>query len=262
MSVGPPERLAEDLLAELGMNAPEDIDVDAVAFRCGALVTYSPLSGCDGRILGSNRSAVITVNQDAPRRRQRFTAAHETAHWLYDKGKVEGACTEEKITRAWGRTNGRESRANKFAAELLLPRSMVEPILSTAQPDLDMARSLSDHFDVSLTAAVIRMLNLSRWPSMVVCTSSRGRQWFARNDLVPETLWPVEQVQAGSELHKLARRAGNSRGELVAADLWTNHHDAHDFELREDSIMITDDLALTIISWPDEEQIVALMDDG
>lgn len=259
MTIGPPERLAEDLLAELGMTNPEDIDVDAIAFRCGALVTYSPLSGCDGRILGSSKRAIITVNEDATRGRRRFTAAHETAHWVYDKGKVEGACTEDKITRAWGKS-GREQRANKFAAELLLPRSMVLPLVSNAMPDLDMARSVSGRFDVSLTAAAIRMMNLSPRPSMIVCMSSKGRQWFFRNGLVPESLWPVEQMHKGSELEKLARSAGASRGEVVAADLWTNHRDAHEYELREDSIMITDDLALTVISWPDEEQIVALMD--
>ncbi len=259
MSIGPPERLAEDLLAELGITTPEDIDVDAIAYRCGALVTYAPLSGCDGRILGGAERAIITVNEDAPPGRRRFTAAHETAHWVYDKGKVEGACTEEKITRAWGKS-GREQRANKFAAELLLPRSMLETHVPNAPLDLDAVRSVVDRFDVSLTAAAIRIVKLLSRPAMVVCMSSQGRQWFFRSPLVPETLWPVRSVQRGSGLNGLTRRAGASTGGLVPADVWTDRDDADQHELHEDSVMITDDLSLTVISWPDEEQIVALME--
>ncbi len=260
MTVGPPERLAEDLLAELGMNAPEDIDVDAIAFRCGALVTYSPLSGCDGRILGGSERAIITVNEDAPPGRRRFTAAHETAHWVYDKGKVEGACTEENLTRAWGKSSV-EQRANKFAAELLLPRSMLRAHLGDVAPNLDAVRSVAERFDVSLTAAAIRVVKLSQHPAMVICMGPRGRHWFFSSELVPNRLWPVKDIQKGSLLGTLTRRAGASNGDVVAADVWTDHADAHEHELREDSIMITDALALTVITWPDEAQIVALLED-
>lgn len=259
MTIGSPERLAEDLLAELGITTPEDIDVDAIAYHCGALITYARLSGCDGRILGGPERAIITVNEDAPRGRRRFTAAHETAHWVYDKGKVEGACTEEKITRAWGKS-GVEQRANKFAAELLLPRSMLDAYVPDAPLDLDAVRSVVNRFDVSLTAAAIRMVKLSSRPAMVVCMSSQGRQWFFRSSLAPHTLWPVKAVQRGAGLHGLTRQAGASVGGLVAADVWTDRDDGDEYELHEDSVMITDDLSLTIISWPDEGQIVALME--
>ena len=104
------------------------------------------------------------------------------------------------------------------------------------------------------------MVKLSQHPAMVICMGPRGRHWFFSSELVRNRLWPVKDIQKGSLLGDLTRRAGASRGEVVAADLWTNHRDAHEYELREDSILITDDLALTIISWPDEEQIVALMD--
>lgn len=259
MKVGSPARLAEDLLAELGMTTPEDIDVDAIAYWCGALVTYAPLTGCDGRILGGRGRAIITVNEDASQGRRRFTAAHETAHWIYDKGKVEGACTEEKITRAWG-ASGREQRANKFAAELLLPRSMVATHLSGAPLNLDTVRSVASRFDVSLTAAAIRIVKLSSRPSMIICMSSRGREWFFRSPLVPETLWPVKALQPGARLQTLTRRVGSFDGGFVAADIWTDRDDGDEYELHEDTVMVTDDLSLTIISWPDEGQIVALMD--
>lgn len=123
MSLGSPEILAERLLGELGIMSPEDINVELIAQHTGALLRYDVLRGCEGMIIGSSMRAIITVNSQASRGRQRFTGAHEIGHWLYDRGNVEGACTEEKLAREWSK--GKEMRANRFASHLLIPNAFL-----------------------------------------------------------------------------------------------------------------------------------------
>jgi hypothetical protein len=54
---------AERLLQELGVTEPGEIDLEAIAFHLGAHVRYRTLDGCEARIIGSNDTAIITVNE-------------------------------------------------------------------------------------------------------------------------------------------------------------------------------------------------------
>lgn len=44
--VVPPE-----LLRDLGIREPKDLDIEAIAEYCGATVVYRPLEGCEARII-------------------------------------------------------------------------------------------------------------------------------------------------------------------------------------------------------------------
>ena len=126
MSLSTRFRQAADLLRELGIAEPDDIDIEAIAQHCGATVVYERLSGCEARILGFEERAVISVNPGSSRGRERFSAAHELAHWLRDAGSVAILCNPHEAFEQTGSVN-RETRANDYASELLLPRFMFEP---------------------------------------------------------------------------------------------------------------------------------------
>src|SRR5437867_9520652 len=83
---------AETILEELGIENPEDIDVEAIAQYCGATVVYEDLGGCEARILGYGDRAIIAVNESSPRVRQRFSVGHELGHWMNDRGRASFAC--------------------------------------------------------------------------------------------------------------------------------------------------------------------------
>src|SRR5258705_12067745 len=119
-------RPAVDLLTELGITEPEEIDIEAIAQHCDATVTYGPLTGSEARILGTDDKAIITVNRNASRGRERFSAAHELAHWMRDAGEIAFLCNPDD---AFDESNGgnRETRANDYAADLLLPKFMFKP---------------------------------------------------------------------------------------------------------------------------------------
>src|SRR5882672_6293278 len=149
----------EQLLDELGISAPQEIDVEVIAEHCGATVVYEPLQTCEARVIGVEDRAIITVNRNSIRSRQRFSAAHELGHWIYDRGVVAIACRDAPMQASWS-GGDRETRANWFAADLLLPRAMFVPLAKKRNSSFETVESLSEVFQTSLTATAIRLVQL------------------------------------------------------------------------------------------------------
>lgn len=64
---------AQELLDELGISEPENIDLDAIAQYTGATVQRAPLASAEARIVGAGDEAVITINEKSLPSRQRFS---------------------------------------------------------------------------------------------------------------------------------------------------------------------------------------------
>src|SRR5690348_15069164 len=93
------------ILADLGIRDPEDLDIEAIAEYCRASIRYRPLAGHEARILGYQDRAIITVNSDSPRGRQRFSAGHELGHWMRDRGQIAFQCQSAHFTKNWATSN-------------------------------------------------------------------------------------------------------------------------------------------------------------
>jgi Zn-dependent peptidase ImmA (M78 family) len=110
---------------------------------------------------------VIGVNALHPTVRQRFTIAHELGHYfLHQRDRLivdRSFQTMRRDEHSSQGVYGREIEANEFAAELLMPKSMLERDISDAALDLvddEMIRSLAERYRVSLQAMVFRLTNL------------------------------------------------------------------------------------------------------
>lgn len=250
-----------DLLEELGICQPEDIDVEAIAQFCGATVLYEPLEGCAAQIVASGERALITVKEGAPRARQRFSVAHELGHWMRDRGAVSGfGCTETSFLSEWAREgkSNPERRANRYAADLLLPERLFKPDARNREMTFVTAGELADRYQTSLTATAIQLVELGSFPAMLVCTEAGRRKWFARGVDVQQ-LWPVDELHRESAAYELFQTAPGSVGPIeVAADLWIDHPDASRYTLWEDSRKIGG-FVLSLLWWKDQRQIVDLM---
>jgi len=249
------------VLEELGIRDPEDIKIEAIAQYCGATILYERLEGAEARILGYGDRAIITVNNTAPRARQRFSGAHELGHWMCDRGKIAFACTDRSFTREWSDDNP-ERRANQYATELLLPEKMFSPRVKNRELTFGTARDLADLFETSVTATAIRLVQLGSFPAMIVCHDRAGRRWFRRGPDVPDVLWPHDRANPRTIAYDLLQGKASSPGSVdVAADGWFAHRDAHRYAIREDSIRITDDFVLSLLWWKDEQQLLDLDDE-
>jgi len=251
-------RAAHRVLAELGIVEPGEIDIEAIAYHLGAIVRYKDLQGCAARILGTNDTAIITVDQRAPRGRQRFSAAHEVGHWMHDRNTGRFQCTAHQFVNDWGRDNP-ERRANQYAAQLLLPGTMLRPVIDGKPVAFTTVSEVADAFETSLTAAAIRTVEMNPRAAMIVCTERYRRRWFVASNDVPRWLWPRDAPANDSVAHDLFNTRTKNGAADVIVGAWFDHADADRYELHEDARRIGDHV-LSILSWPNEDHLVALMD--
>ena len=250
-------RSPAQFLDELGITRPDEIDIEAIAFHCGATIRYRPLTGCAARIVGNGNNAIITVNSGSPRARQRFSAAHELGHWTYDRGKASFSCQETQFVREWSRHNP-ESRANSYACDLLLPASLFTPKASTFKTmDFDVVKSLAETFSTSLTATAIRLVEYGPLPAMLVCYSDAGREWFVRGSSVPEQLWPSKRPESSTYAFDLLKSGMERelRGE-VPAEAWFEHRSAERHYIQEHSFRTSYGDVLALLWWKNEQMLI------
>ncbi len=249
------------LLEELGIEEPEDIDVEAIAQFCRATVVYEPLTGCEARIVGYGDRAIITVNTRSHPYRQRFSAGHELGHWIRDRGRIAFACTEQMFASEWSEDNP-ERRANRYAADLLLPERMFKSDARNREMTFGSVKKLSEKYRTSLTATAIRLVEFGSFPAMIVCSRLGQRwKWFFVGPDVPNSLWPTDQPGVYTVAYDLLRGGQGVEKPLeVSASGWIDQAGSERYVLVEDSIAIGDNMVLSLLWWKDEQQLLDLED--
>lgn len=245
----------EVILQELGIDNPEDIDLDLIAYSLQAEVKRVSLSGCEGQIVGTSSQAIITINQDSSPERQRFSLGHELGHWVNDKGKkLPFQCTSSDMNQRSAARNDyrkqKEVRANAFSAELLMPRYMFMPIHRTAPLTGSTINELGARFEASRTSTAIRLVETSDRPCMITCWSRSGnRKWFFRSSTLPETIWPHKAILNPSQ------SLIESDGLEVDADKWIEGDNSEDYSIIE-SLFFNGYDYLVLLWWKDESSLI------
>lgn len=252
-------RSPAQLIEELGIAEPSDIDIEAIAFHCGAVIKYRPLTGCAARIVGNGHSAIITVDCNSPRGRQRFSAGHELGHWMHDRGKASFSCEERQFVQDWSKTNP-ESRANQYATDLLLPVEIFKPAtVRLSVINLTAASDLAKKFQMSLTATAIRFVEHGPLPAMLLCYSSSGREWFVRNHDLSKQLWPVSSPGRDTYAYDLLHGSEEASAEgEVSASAWFDLDLADRYYIHEHSLRSSYGDVLSMLWWKDERMLIAL----
>lgn len=248
----------EQILADLGIRDPEDLDIEAIAEYCGATIRYKPLYGCEARIIGYRDRAIITINADSWRGRQRFSGGHELGHWMCDRDQIAFGCNYENYVRGWSSLTP-ETRANRFASDLLLPVSMFRPRAHGMPVTFGSVRKLADAFKMSLTSTAIRLVEHGGLASMLVCNSPQKREWFVASPEISGRLWPVARPEEGSVAFSLVSNAIEDKVPTdIRCDRWINHPRAEHYWIKEDSLRLKDGTVLSLLWWEDEKQLLDL----
>ncbi len=250
-------RTAQNLLTELGIREPEDLDIEAIAEHCGATIKYQPLQGCEARIVGYKDRAIITINASSSRARQRFSAGHELGHWMRDRGQVAFQCEYKNLTRDWASSlSNPETRANQFASDLLLPVSMFRPHSKGMPVTFESVRQLATTFQMSLTATAIRFVEHGWLPSMLVCVTDGGKAWFVADSAIRGKFWPLDRPGENTAAQALRSNKLVNGPRNIRCDQWINHPKAYKYWIKEDSIALWDGTVLSLLWWEDEQQIL------
>lgn len=135
------------------------VDVERLAQAMGMRVIKNPFMNESGMIEMDGNTPVITVNSTEYGPRQRYTIAHEIGHFaLGHLNNAERCCRDDAASFKTGTTSPIERQANQFAAELLMPKNVLEyAIVDRGYTKLE---ALAQLFGVSEVAMKWRLVNL------------------------------------------------------------------------------------------------------
>lgn len=144
-----------NIIREFTAQVPVRVGALAKALGLRVLLSTLPLN-ISGMLEPDDEGGhVIKINRFEPKERQRFTIAHEIAHYLLHRhliarGVVDSALYRSKLSSRL------EAEANRLAADILMPRILVEQERDSVPDGVDVDRYLAQKFEVSLPAMEIR----------------------------------------------------------------------------------------------------------
>ena len=154
----------------------------------------------DGMLLWKGNKKVLLVNTHwGNAGRHNFTFAHELGHYFMEHppsfssdGQSGFKCTNNDIEYE---QKPRETEANKFAAELLMPEDRFKFDMIGADVDFTLINSLANHYMVSKHACSNRIMFFTMTPCIIIrtkgqkitgyCESRSARGFLKKMDTVP-----------------------------------------------------------------------------
>jgi Zn-dependent peptidase ImmA (M78 family) len=137
----------------------DPIDVVKLTDLLGIVIRYEPMDGDDSGSLSCGKKSgkwIMKVNSLHHFNRQRFTIAHELAHFICHR-HLNDFFSDTVFFRN-GEQNRLEVEANQFAARLLMPEKYFRRYIKESS---NVVSDISEHFGVSSMAVRIRAKQLN-----------------------------------------------------------------------------------------------------
>lgn len=252
------------LLAQSGIDRPDQFDLEAIAHANNLKVRYANLDGCAANIVGYGDRGVITVDKSSSMGRKRFSLAHEIGHWIYDRNRGVNMCKSTDMGRSWSgksKFNPIERRANEFAAELLLPRDWFISACREKPTSFDSVTELAAIFNSSLSATALRFVEIGDAPSMLLYfNGNRMLKRFKVSRDIEGVLYPHKLMSDTTNLWKQFTADGLFRSESVEVDgdAWIDHPRAFELTIVESAIRVQDEF-LVLLQILDERTLLDIL---
>jgi len=151
------------------------INVYQIAANLGIVITFETfpksLHSLRGFSYKEGGFYLIVINKVHSVELQRFTAAHELHHLLYDSNASLFSCG------SFNESKTLERNAESFAAELLMPRNSIDRLISYPKNIQYLTINLlAKHFNVSYQAAAIRLQKFGLVDSSSEACTSKYRK--------------------------------------------------------------------------------------
>jgi Zn-dependent peptidase ImmA (M78 family) len=132
----------------------------------GSIKVAGMRTGISGQIMKEGNDYIIRVNRNEARERQRFTIAHELAHFMLHRHIIDSSpngITDTVLYRS-GASERIEYEANRLAADLVMPMKLIEKKLNDDFGGVvteATIENLAASFEVSKSAMEIRLSTLA-----------------------------------------------------------------------------------------------------
>jgi len=170
--------VAKRVYQELGLAHPTEADIETIAFARNVLVDQGHLVGVRAQLTCIENRAVITVSDSLAHEQKRFAVAHELGHFeVHPKQAYAVGCTGRDFVSDY-RASGREGEANAFASEFLMPEALCAKRCDVEKVTWRAVEPIASEFQVSLTAAAMRFVELCPEAVALVCSHEGKIEWF------------------------------------------------------------------------------------
>ena len=220
----------------------------------GVLREESDLAdGEPGYSFESNGKRYICVNKNDSEERKRFTACHEVAHIAL------GLPSEHSAVPWWSYSKRpkNEILCDVFAAELLLPRRLFEPLVREEPIGFTAIDGLRRRFVASTTATGSRYAMVMDAPCAFVLSEKGIVRYASRSSTLRDArAWiaPRMGVPSGTLSAKVRNGVMEDEGrDEIAADVWFSDWRRGGVLLEEARYLKSWDQTLTLLWFEDEE---------
>ena len=255
MKNGDPKRIkiqgeAFRIRRDYGILKPGDLCIEDIAMAEDLLITVGSLKGADGRLVRKGKNGLVRISDSITEpTRRRFTMTHELGHWMLHKNDSQFfLCTEGDMYDY--QNNHLEVEANNFAAELLMPKRWVDSKFWQLEPSISRIKEIADFFQVSLTAAALRFVELSKQTCLVIFSNGQNVNWWRKKTNLPfwlQSKQPISPLSYAAECYRNNHICSGM--EDVEPDAWFPHRDIKISELLEDSIYLSNSNMLISLLW-------------
>ncbi len=206
-----PEKLAARLIDEYCIAGPDHLNVEEIANAEKLFVIERPLKNFLGMINYEKNYGLITLSEKIPTVTQKiFTITHEMGHFFNERFKSEhlrGCKSDDLVSYKSKKIN--EDNANLFAAEFLMHKPWFIDYAKDTELSIEFIRDTAKHFNVSLSAAAIRFIEIGHLPAAIIYCSNRKVQWYTAHKVFP---------------FKFIAKAYDVPGESLAFKLFNGEH--------------------------------------
>lgn len=231
------------------------------------MVSGAPLSkGVEGMLVqkddGSGEWGILYNSSIRSRGRQNFTLAHEFGHYLLHRAELAaGRQCSGRDMGEW--SNGRqrtreeivEAEANTFASYLLMPLDDFRSRIAGRAIDIDTMTALAEHYEVSLTAAILKWLSITGQRAMIVVGKDGFMDWaWSSTALLRSGIYyAARQTTIELPAASLALRGGDPdkarRGTMHPPGVWLGADPVREMTVFSPS----NEMTITLLLYPDRE---------
>lgn len=227
-----PSWYAAQLRKDFNLNDTEPVDLQHIVETLNIVLKRKQFRG---KMVGACKSAglnrLIVVSDKLSDTKERFTIAHELGHLIIHYGVHY--CNADDL-KMYISTKAKESEANSFAAELLLPESAVQRQLKANDVSIELAANLSRQYRISITAAMLHLIDLCDEKITFFYQINGVVKWHYSSSENKHT--PIcGKVVAGSLAHQVSDTKTKLTG-YVEPDLWFVDTECSDIRCYEDSV--------------------------
>ena len=165
----------------MGLVYPTALPMEVVALRLGLVIHDRALRGAQAMLVADRNAGHAFIASYLSYASWRFAVAHEIAHFLLHRAMTRLPLCLGEDASASIILGFMEREADVFARQLLMPRALIRAMFACEAPSMALATAMATSLEVSLTAAAIRLVEVTHLPMAVVRTRNNVVDWANTN---------------------------------------------------------------------------------